>query len=93
MCVVTSTTYIADDLVEVANTMSDRADTERDIEDEEYRKKLQRLCDQALVESARKKNNALWSYRVKDRLETFRLELVVGACIALGLMLFLFFAK
>jgi hypothetical protein len=73
--------------------MSDRADTERDIEDEEYRKKLQRLCDQALVESARKKNNALWSYRVKDRLETFRLELVVGACIALGLMLFLFFAK
>ena len=73
--------------------MSDRADTERDIEDEEYRKKLQRLCDQALVESARKKNNALWSYRVKDRLETLRLELVVGACIALGLMLFLFFAK
>jgi len=73
--------------------MSDRADTERNIEDEEYRKKLQRLCDQALVESARKKNNALWSYRVKDRLETFRLELVVGACIALGLMLFLFFAK
>ena len=73
--------------------MSDRADTERDVEDKEYRKKLQRLCDQALVESARKKNNALWSYRVKDRLETFRLELVVGACIALGLMLFLFFAK
>lgn len=69
--------------------MSDRADTERDVEDKEYRKKLQRLCDQALVESARKKNNALWSYRVKDRLETFRLELVIGACLAFGMMIFL----
>jgi len=74
--------------------MSDRAYTERDIEDEEYRKKLQRLCDQALVESTtRKKDDSVWNHKAKDRLETFRLELVVGACIALGLMLFLFFAK
>ncbi len=73
--------------------MSDRTYTERDIEDEEYRKKLQRLCDQALVENASKKNDVVWNYKVKDRLGTFRLELVVGACIALGLMIFLLFAK
>lgn len=57
--------------------------------DENSQKKLQRLCDKALVESAGKKNNVVWSYRVKDRLETFRLELVVGACLAFGMMIFL----
>ncbi len=70
--------------------MSDIADTEREIEDEEYRKKLQRLCDQALVESTtRTKDDSVWNHKAKDRLETFRLELVVGACLAFGMMIFL----
>ncbi|NLT46600.1 MAG: hypothetical protein GXX80_13995 [Thermotogaceae bacterium] len=74
--------------------MSDNPELESNAEDEEYWRNLQRLCDQAVVESTtRKKDDSVWNQKVKNRLETFRLELVVGACLAFGMMIFLLLSK
>ncbi len=61
--------------------------------DEEYRKKLQRLCDKALIESACKKPDVVYETRVRKLSSAFKIEVFLASCVGLGFIVFFVLSK
>ncbi len=61
--------------------------------DEEYRKKLQRLCDKALIESACKRPDVVYESRVRKLSSAFKIEVFLASCVGFGFIVFYVLSK